>query len=31
MGETPQQFAAFIKAEYARWGAVVREAGITVQ
>jgi tripartite-type tricarboxylate transporter receptor subunit TctC len=28
MGETPQQFGAFIRAEYERWGRVVREAGI---
>jgi tripartite-type tricarboxylate transporter receptor subunit TctC len=28
LGGTPQQFAAFIKAENAKWGAVVREAGI---
>ena len=24
---TPQEFAAFIKAEIARWGQVVRESG----
>jgi tripartite-type tricarboxylate transporter receptor subunit TctC len=28
LGGTPQQFADFIKAENAKWGAVVREAGI---
>jgi tripartite-type tricarboxylate transporter receptor subunit TctC len=28
LGGTPQQFADFIKAEIAKWGAVVREAGI---
>jgi tripartite-type tricarboxylate transporter receptor subunit TctC len=31
MGETPEEFAAFIKAEYARWGAVVREAGMRAE
>jgi len=30
-GDTPEEFAAFIKAEYAKWGAVVRAAGITVE
>jgi tripartite-type tricarboxylate transporter receptor subunit TctC len=28
MGETPQQFAAFIRVEHERWGKVIREAGI---
>jgi tripartite-type tricarboxylate transporter receptor subunit TctC len=28
LGGTPQQFADFIKSENAKWGAVVREAGI---
>jgi tripartite-type tricarboxylate transporter receptor subunit TctC len=31
MGETPQEFAAFIKAEHAKWGTIVREAGIVAQ
>ena len=31
VGDTPQQFAAFIRAEHARWGAVVREAGIRAE
>ena len=31
MGETSQQFAAFIKSEHAKWGTIVREAGISVQ
>jgi tripartite-type tricarboxylate transporter receptor subunit TctC len=31
MGETPQQFATFIKTEHAKWGTIVREAGITAQ
>ena len=31
IGETPEQFAAFIKAEHAKWGAIVREAGIVVE
>ena len=30
-GETPEEFAAFIRAEYAKWGAVVRDAGITAE
>lgn len=30
-GETPQAFAAFIKAEHAKWGAIVRDAGIVAQ
>lgn len=29
--ETPEEFAAFIKAEHVKWGAVVREAGIRVE
>lgn len=28
MGGTPEQFAQFLKAEHARWGKVVRDAGI---
>ena len=28
MGGSPQRFAEFIKAEHAKWGAVIREAGI---
>ena len=28
MGGTPQRFGDFIKAEHAKWGAVVRESGI---
>jgi len=28
LGGTPAQFAAFIKAEHAKWGAAVRDAGI---
>ena len=28
LGGTPKQFAEFIKAEHAKWGAAVREAGI---
>ena len=28
MGGTPQRFAEFIRAEHAKWGAVVRESGI---
>ena len=28
VGDTPQQFAAFIRAETAKWGNVIRDAGI---
>jgi tripartite-type tricarboxylate transporter receptor subunit TctC len=31
MGETPQQFAAFIREEHARWGGIVRDAGIKLE
>ena len=31
VGDTPQQFAAFIRAEHAKWGTVVREAGIRAE
>ena len=30
-GETPEDFSKFIKLEHARWGAIVRDAGIVVQ
>ena len=30
MGGTPQRFAEYIKSEHARWGAVIREAGIHI-
>jgi tripartite-type tricarboxylate transporter receptor subunit TctC len=30
-GDTPEEFAAFIKTEYDKWGAVVRAAGITAE
>ena len=30
-GEAPEAFAAFIKAEYAKWGSVVRAGGITIE
>jgi tripartite-type tricarboxylate transporter receptor subunit TctC len=29
-GLTPEEFDAYLKAEYKRWGAVIRKAGITV-
>jgi tripartite-type tricarboxylate transporter receptor subunit TctC len=29
--DTPEQFAAYIKADYEKWGKVVRESGATVQ
>ena len=28
MGGSPEQAAQFLKTEHARWGAVVREAGV---
>lgn len=30
-GEPPQEFAAFVRAEIAKWGKVINEAGIKVQ
>ena len=30
VGDTPESFAAFIKAEYTRWGDVIRQAGIKI-
>jgi tripartite-type tricarboxylate transporter receptor subunit TctC len=30
VGNTPDQFAAFIKAETAKWAKVVKESGATV-
>jgi tripartite-type tricarboxylate transporter receptor subunit TctC len=30
-GDTPEEFAAFIKLEYEKWGKVVRAAGITAE
>lgn len=30
-GERPDEFAAFIKAEHSKWGAIVREAGLATQ
>jgi tripartite-type tricarboxylate transporter receptor subunit TctC len=29
--ETPEQFSAYIKAEYSRWGKLIREAGIKAE
>jgi tripartite-type tricarboxylate transporter receptor subunit TctC len=29
--QTPQEFAAFIRAEHAKWGQVVRDAGIKIE
>jgi tripartite-type tricarboxylate transporter receptor subunit TctC len=31
VGSTPDEFAAFVRAEYARWGALVRQSGIKAQ
>lgn len=28
VGDTPQEFAAYIKAEHAKWGPIIRDAGI---
>ena len=29
--ETPEQFAAYIRIEIARWGKIIRQAGIKVE
>jgi tripartite-type tricarboxylate transporter receptor subunit TctC len=31
IGGTPEQFAAFIRAEHDRWAPVIREAGIRTE
>ena len=31
LGSTPEEFAAFVKSEYAKWGVVVKEAGIKAE
>ena len=31
LGSTPEEFTAFVKAEYAKWGVVVKEAGIKAE
>jgi tripartite-type tricarboxylate transporter receptor subunit TctC len=31
LGSTPQEFAAYVQAEYQRWGKLARDAGIKVQ
>ena len=31
IGSTPEQFAAFIRADIAKWGKVVRDAGIKLE
>jgi tripartite-type tricarboxylate transporter receptor subunit TctC len=28
LGSTPEEFSAFVKSEYARWGVLIKEAGI---
>ena len=28
VGDTPEEFAAFLKAEMARWGKIIQEKGI---
>jgi tripartite-type tricarboxylate transporter receptor subunit TctC len=30
-GEPPEEFASFIRAEYSKWGAVIRDAGIRLE
>lgn len=30
-GERPDEFAAFIRAELAKWGKVIKDAGISIQ
>jgi len=30
-GERPEEFAAFIRAELARWGKVIKDGGIKLQ
>jgi tripartite-type tricarboxylate transporter receptor subunit TctC len=30
-GDSPEQFAAFIRAEHARWGKLIAEAGIRLE
>ena len=30
-GERPDEFAAFIRAELAKWGKVIKDAGITLR
>jgi tripartite-type tricarboxylate transporter receptor subunit TctC len=31
VGNTPAEFEAFIRAEIAKWGEVVRKAGVVVE
>jgi len=31
VAETPEEFAAYIKAENSRWGKLIREAGIKAE
>jgi tripartite-type tricarboxylate transporter receptor subunit TctC len=31
VGDTPEHFAAFVQAEIAKWGKVVRETGMRVE
>jgi tripartite-type tricarboxylate transporter receptor subunit TctC len=31
VGSTPDQLAAYLKSELAKWGPVIREAGIKVE
>ena len=31
LGSTPEEFGAFVKSEYAKWGKAVTEAGIKAE
>jgi len=31
LGGSPEQFASFLEAEYAKWGRVVREFGVRAE
>jgi tripartite-type tricarboxylate transporter receptor subunit TctC len=31
VGDTPEEFAAFIRSEHARWGKLIAEAGIRAE
>jgi tripartite-type tricarboxylate transporter receptor subunit TctC len=30
-GDTPEEFAAFVRAEMAKWGKVIKDAGIRLE
>jgi len=31
LGSTPEEFAAVLKSEHAKWGALIRSAGLKVE